>query len=853
MSSPQGSKPSKWGSFLQQAVAGVESRLDTMLATEEEAAQQKAFKEKAAPKMEKEDTSPRSSLTDQRAPLRSSSRSKANDRLQERLAKAIARKSSPVSISSRDEKSSTSGSFTVTEGRASVDSVATRKSIYTISVTESNQELADDKPVAHDERAAEKPHGETEEKAIRVNAPEDDYNEPRPELVAKPEVPEQGNQTEEGNQGKSSDSIANHDGDGDGEKHWRQEMHEYMEKIDALQSKLKYLAQQAAESANSAAASAAPGSLEKKLLEKDEQIANLMTEGNKLSKIEMDNRAAIKRLRVALADKNKAHLQLQRKVDTYEDEVQQRNEELQAAKRLATKNNSIVAAAVKKEKELAPVISERDALLVTVSELNQKLSEANARAGQAGQAAQSKVLEAERRRAQEAQDDFAQFKLEKEISDNKFMTTIQNLKDSIEREKEKSRLLEVELGAERTALEQKLETLRSQAEEASSSASGDARAKLLRQIETLQSQYSIASENWQRIEGSLVARLTTVEKERDEIEKTENEVRRKLRDANLRAKKSETELESSRNMIQELQRDLDLVKQKLERSTKKYDETEQQLASAKEDLVKERQLIEMTVQQRIEEEKLKWQESFVAAEAHPPLESPMPYSRKSSLMEQYRTPSSKPRSSIINFPSGESMERALPSTIRHNSTTSTPSFALGRHPSNDFSVLSSVADMPNINSLEADESPNELMRSSMQEEGAATHTSFGNAQSRGVNDLISASTVGAGPSVQLVERMSATVRRLESERAASKDELARLTSQRDEARQEVVSLMREVEEKRKCDERIKELSATLEDLDQRYNTTLEMLGEKSEQVEELQADVVELKRIYRELVDSTMQ
>jgi chromosome segregation ATPase len=100
--------------------------------------------------------------------------------------------------------------------------------------------------------------------------------------------------------------------------------------------------------------------------------------------------------------------------------------------------------------------------------------------------------------------------------------------------------------------------------------------------------------------------------------------------------------------------------------------------------------------------------------------------------------------------------------------------------------------------------------------------------------------------------MSATVRRLESERAASKDELARLTAQRDGARQEVVELMREVEEKRNTDSRIQELEAEVTKLDQRYQTTLEMLGEKSEQVEELKADIADLKKIYRELVDSTM-
>lgn len=136
--------------------------------------------------------------------------------------------------------------------------------------------------------------------------------------------------------------------------------------------------------------------------------------------------------------------------------------------------------------------------------------------------------------------------------------------------------------------------------------------------------------------------------------------------------------------------------------------------------------------------------------------------------------------------------------------------------------------------------------------GFGTPSAYGG-QSRGINDIISESTVGAGPSVQLVERMSAAVRRLESERAASKDELARITSQRDEARKQVVDLMRETDQKKATDARIQELEAQMEELDQRYLTTLEMLGEKSEQVEELQADIADLKKIYRELVDSTMK
>jgi TATA element modulatory factor len=101
--------------------------------------------------------------------------------------------------------------------------------------------------------------------------------------------------------------------------------------------------------------------------------------------------------------------------------------------------------------------------------------------------------------------------------------------------------------------------------------------------------------------------------------------------------------------------------------------------------------------------------------------------------------------------------------------------------------------------------------------------------------------------------MSASVRRLESEKAASKDELARLTAQRDESRKEVVALMREVEQKKFISDRVKALEGQLKLVNERHQTTLEMLGEKSELVEELKADVADVKQMYRDLVDSTLK
>jgi chromosome segregation ATPase len=119
--------------------------------------------------------------------------------------------------------------------------------------------------------------------------------------------------------------------------------------------------------------------------------------------------------------------------------------------------------------------------------------------------------------------------------------------------------------------------------------------------------------------------------------------------------------------------------------------------------------------------------------------------------------------------------------------------------------------------------------------------------------MISVSTVGAGPSVQLVDRLSAAVRRLEAEKVAAKEEMTRVCSQRDEARSDIVALMKEVESAKAATSKVAELEKELADINSRYQTTLEMLGEKSELVEELRADVQDVKAMYRELVERTVK
>ena len=308
------------------------------------------------------------------------------------------------------------------------------------------------------------------------------------------------------------------------------EVHEYIERIDALQSKLKYLAKDAAESAKNAAASAEPGSVERQLREKDEKIALLLEEGQKLSKSEMDHRTAIKKLRQQHVENSKTQTEAKKKTDKLERDLANSEARAQRAEAAEKRANESLASYAKASRDMEAVTSERNALNETIQEMKAQLARAVARAETAESKAQSDALEQEKRRTAQLEEELADAKTEHDLNEEKLNRENADLKEKIDQEKGRARMLEAELKGEQSVLESKMESLRSKAEEASSGAAGESQAKLLRQIETLQTQYSVASENWQTLEGSLLSRLANLEKERDDIAQREGEMRRKIRE-----------------------------------------------------------------------------------------------------------------------------------------------------------------------------------------------------------------------------------------------------------------------------------------------------------------------------------
>ncbi|PYH92194.1 hypothetical protein BO71DRAFT_357882 [Aspergillus ellipticus CBS 707.79] len=857
---PQGSKP-KWkvGSFLQQAVAGVESRLDLILAEEEDQKQQAARNAAGKPKQ-----------TEQTGNIsRSSSNARKNERLQERLARAMVNKANASGNTSPQPPSRGSSPRTSLDVEPSLESSNGTKGRHSrkssqadaVSATAASRTSQDSgvsspeskdgvhsqtegpsppEPAAAD--IASTPRDSTSDSDViapvleETRAPTDSLSTTEPPTDTPTDAP----QLPSSDQDKAVAQLqAEHKA---AESQWQEEMYGYIERIDALQSKLKYLAKEAADSAKKAAATADPGSVERQLREKDEKIALLLEEGQKLSKTEMDHRTAIKKLRQQLTENSKAQTESKKKTDKLEKELANAETRAKRAEAAEKRANESLSVQTKVSRDLEAVTAERNALSQTVQEMKGQLARAVARAEAAEVKAQSEALDQEKRRAAQLEEDLASAKVEREISDEKLRREINDLNGAIEQEKERARLLEIELKGEQSALESKMESLRSRAEEASSGVTGDAQVKLLRQIETLQTQYAVASENWQTLEGSLLARLASVEKERDEVARREGDMRRKIREVNLKTKRLEEEMEEAKEAEHDLESKLEEHMQDLQKSEQKLKKATDDLLLSQKDIVEQKKVLDATWSQKLEEERAKWREqaaSPVAFLQQPRTQSPVAYSRHPSALEPVSLPDYRPTSRRSS---------TLPTSPEIGTPTRQNSFPASTHsvlspPITNGSSHIPIPETPSINF-----EPDEYFSRS------GTPSAYGGlAQpSRGINDIISESTVGAGPSVQLVERMSATVRRLESERAASKDELARITTQRDEARQQVVDLMRETEEKKTSDGRVQELEQHLEELDQRYQTTLEMLGEKSEQVEELQADIADMKKIYRELAD-TMQ
>lgn len=309
------------------------------------------------------------------------------------------------------------------------------------------------------------------------------------------------------------------------------ETREYVERIDSLQAKIQYLSQSVVESAKQAAASAPAGSLERKLAEKDEKIALLLDEGQKLSATEQKLRLFIKKLRLQITHDEKQLHELRDAKEKAASDAESLRSRLNGVEGDERNQEEARRAAAALHKEVANLKRENTKKDEACRRLEQDARLKVEQADAAGAERLAKALAAEREKQKELEDKAAALQSDYESCADKARRDAIEWSEKLERAAERGRIVEQELQLELRSMESKLEAMRSAAEEASSGSGGEAQVNMLRQIETLQSQYASARENWQGIESSLLAKVASLEREKDEAQRRESEMRKRGRDA----------------------------------------------------------------------------------------------------------------------------------------------------------------------------------------------------------------------------------------------------------------------------------------------------------------------------------
>lgn len=121
------------------------------------------------------------------------------------------------------------------------------------------------------------------------------------------------------------------------------------------------------------------------------------------------------------------------------------------------------------------------------------------------------------------------------------------------------------------------------------------------------------------------------------------------------------------------------------------------------------------------------------------------------------------------------------------------------------------------------------------------------------NDNLDINSMAINSNPQLVNRLGSEVRRLENELRNMQRDQARLAEDKENANEEILKLLERNEKATKTIEENKNLREELETVSKRLEVSLQLLGEKTETVEELQNDVNDLKDMIKQQVQQMVE
>ncbi|XP_069329888.1 TATA element modulatory factor isoform X2 [Eulemur rufifrons] len=542
------------------------------------------------------------------------------------------------------------------------------------------------------------------------------------------------------------------------------------------------------------------------LKEKDEQIQGLMEEGEKLSKQQLHNSNIIKKLRAKDKENENIITKLNKKVKELEEELQHLKQVLDGKEEVEKQHrenikklNSVVG---RQEKDLGKLQVDMDELEEKNRSIQAALDSAYKELTdlhKANAAKDSEAQEAALSREMKAKEELsaALEKAQEEARQQQETLAIEvgDLRLALQRAEQAAARKEDYLRHEISELQQRLQEAENRNQELSQSVSSTTRP-LLRQIENLQATLGSQTSSWEKLEKNLSDRLGESQTllaaavERERAA-TEELLANKIQMSSMESQNSLLRQENSRFQAQ-----LESEKNKLRKLEDENNRYQVELENLKDEHV--RTLEETRKEKTLLNSQLEMERMKVEQE------------RKKAIFTQ---------------------EAIKEKERKPFSVSSTPTISRS-------SSVSGV-DMAGLQTsiLSQDESHDQ---------------SFGpmSASANG-NNLYDAVRMGAGSSI--IENLQSQLKLREGEITHLQLEIGNLEKTRSIMAEELVKLTNQNDELEEKVKEIPKLRTQLRDLDQRYNTILQMYGEKAEEAEELRLDLEDVKNMYKTQIDELLR
>ncbi|NXA45194.1 TMF1 factor, partial [Nothocercus julius] len=543
------------------------------------------------------------------------------------------------------------------------------------------------------------------------------------------------------------------------------------------------------------------------LREKDEQIKGLMEEGEKLSKQQLHNSNIIKKLRAKEKERENANTKQNKKIKELEEELQHLKQVLDGKEDLEKQHrdsikqlNSVVE---RQEKDLTKLqaevedLEERNRSVQAALDSAYKeladLHKANAtKDSEAQEAALSREMKAKEELGlalEKAQDEARQ-------QQEALAIQVSDLRLALQRAEQQAARREDYLRQEISELQQRLQEEESRNQELSQSVTSATRP-LLRQIENLQATLGAQTSSWEKLEKNLSDRLGESQALLAAAAERERAATEELLSNRVQMSSTESQNSLLRQEHARLQAQLEGERNRLKKMENENSRYEVELEGLKDEYAKtleEARREKMLLATQLEMEKMKVEQE-----------------RKKAIFVQEAAKEKDRKSFTVE-------------TI-----ASTPSMSRS-------SSISGV-DMAG------------LQTSFLSQDDPHDH-SFGPISTSGSN-LYDAIRMGAGSSI--IENLQSQLKLREGEISHLQLEIGNLEKTRSIMAEELVKLTNQNDELEEKVKEIPKLRAQLKDLDQRYNTILQMYGEKAEEAEELRLDLEDVKNMYKTQIDELLK